>query len=456
MRARLTIPIALVAVVVITLAVVVIGAELPQASFSPDRILKGTTPTITITLDKSIPISDPKEIKVRVGGGDPIHVQEPKEGKVSVQLPKLDIVGRADVVVIGKGDQPLAAGQLTYVEPAEPPLISFAELLALYLVLIFALPFVCTIYDIRKSYKERFTIFDKLQNNLTTDQVRAILVDMDQGPTGLVGLTRGIVAVTLILLLAVAVFHLVVFAPKVPDIAEKLLMLLAGTLTAITGFYFGTKATSEAVRQSASGEAKTEASKLSEVKIANTKVDRESIQPGDKFRITAKISGGEPPYNYTVSFKPEIMGALKKESKDGEIDEEITVPQNTKPGEIALAVNVQDTGGKSVKSDQPLKLTVQVSNLKILNPNIDRQTVKPGDAFRITATVSGGKPPYNYTISSKPDGIQTVKKHTDGNIAETITLPQAIPTGEYTLSIHANDQSQAASDLEISQKLEVE
>jgi hypothetical protein len=122
-------------------------------------------------------------------------------------------------------------------------------------VLIVALPLSCTFYDIKKSYEERSTVFLKLPSNASINEIKALLVDMDQGPSGLTGLTRGIVAVTLILVLAIAVFHLVVFPPTtVPHIAEQLLTLLAGTLTAITGFYFGTKA---ATTPTKSGDEKT-------------------------------------------------------------------------------------------------------------------------------------------------------------------------------------------------------
>jgi hypothetical protein len=278
MRTHRINPVAVIAVVAIVLSAVVVRADQPQVTLSPDRILKGTTPTITITLDKSIP--DQKEIKsVRIGGQD-IAVQEPSaEGKLSVPLPKLDIVGRADVDVIGKDNKSVAAGQLTYVEAAEtfsnavagPTSKEFA-LLVVYIGLLVLLPLICTIYDIRKSYRERSDVFGKLLgDHATTDEIGALLAKMDQGPTGLVGLTRGLLALTLVLAIAFAAFHLVVFAPtKVPDIADKLLMLLAGTLTAITGFYFGSKAATEAAQQQAqpsgSKTAGTGAPKISEVK----------------------------------------------------------------------------------------------------------------------------------------------------------------------------------------------
>jgi hypothetical protein len=442
MRKRFVISISLVVAVVTTVAAVVIGADLPQASLSPDRVVKGATPLITIWLDKNI--SGTTEIKgIRLGGQ--VFPTQQSGDKASVLLPRLYFVGRADFEVIGKDEKQVAVGQLTYVECADGPSCSLAWLLTLYLLLIFALPLTCTIYDIYKSYKERSSVLDKLGNNLTSEEIKNLLLEMDVGPTGLTGLTRGIVAVTLVLVLAVAVFHLVVFVPKVPDIAEKLLMLLAGTLTAITGFYFGTKATSDTTRPSSPG---AEGSKVSGLKIANAGVNPESAKPGDKFRLIAEISGGEQPYDYIVSFKPEIMQPLKKRSDDGKVAEEITVPQDVKPGEVELALTVQDKSGKSLVSDGPIKLAVQASEMKIENVNVEPKAAKPGDAFKVNAEISGGVPPYDYAISFTPGTIPTLDKQgSDGKIAENFTVPDTIMPGTaLQLTIHAKDGSGKSVD----------
>ena len=52
---RITFSAVTVILFIIAAAAVVVHADQPQASISPDHILKGTAPTITITLDKSIP-----------------------------------------------------------------------------------------------------------------------------------------------------------------------------------------------------------------------------------------------------------------------------------------------------------------------------------------------------------------------------------------------------------------
>src|ERR1039458_7036799 len=88
-------------------------ASQPQATITPDRILKGTTPTVSITLDKSIPdMNDVRRVRV---AGLVVEVNPPTpEGKIQVPLPRLDIVGKADVEVIGKDDKSVADLQLNY------------------------------------------------------------------------------------------------------------------------------------------------------------------------------------------------------------------------------------------------------------------------------------------------------------------------------------------------------
>jgi len=290
MRARRITSLAAITALAILASAVLVHAQQPQASPSPDRILKGTTPTITITLDKSIP--DQSEIKkVRVDG-QPVDVQPPSpDGKLSVPLPKIDKAGPVDVEVLGKDDKVVAAAKLTYVESAEPFWTKEVVLLFVYIGLIILLPLICTIYDIHKSYQERTNVFSRLQQNATPDQIRDLLKDMDQGPTGLVGLTRGLLALTLVLALAFAAFHLVVIAPaSVSQTADRLIMLLAGTLTAITGFYFGSKAATAAPQQNPSNGANTAASPT----VTNVKPNVGPAAGGTNVTITGTGFTGAP------------------------------------------------------------------------------------------------------------------------------------------------------------------
>lgn len=325
----------LIALVVIVGGASVARADQPQASLSPDRILKGTAPTVTITLDKSVP--DQNQIKgVRIVG-QVLAVQEPKvEGKLVVQLPKLDMVGRADVELIGKDDKPFLVGQLTYVEAAEPARIPGYSrdlvLLLVYVGLLVLLPVGCTIYDIRKSYQERNKVLKKLMANATVQDIGTLFSSMDRGPTGFTGLTRGLLALTLILVIGFAVFHLVVFAPaKLPDVADKLLMLVAGTLTAITGFYFGSKAATEAAQQTPAGKAGTS------VVPKITDVAPPTGAAGTKLTVKGEGFG-----------KPQGKGTVKIGTKDANVTTwddtqiEVAVPGGLNSGNVTVVVTIDD------------------------------------------------------------------------------------------------------------------
>ncbi len=321
-------------------AAVPIWAQQPSLSASPDHILKGTAPTITLTLDKSV-----KEIKdVKVAGIEVAVPQPSADGKVTVQLPNLDLVGLVDVAVIGKDGNPLAVGQLTYVKSEEPPSVPSSTglaLLLLFVVLIVLLPIWATIYDIRKSYEERHKVFADLQRNTTAGDTAALLKQMDQGPTGFMGLTRGLIALTLILVLAFAVFYLVVFAPPtIPSVAERLLTLLAGTLTAITGFYFGSRTATEAA---AAATASQKPPTGDQIKNSGAPTISDVAQDDRELTVTGNGFGDER--KEQSSLKIDDKEIATKNWNDTEIN--ATLPGNVQ-GDVSIVV----TNEKGTPSEQ--------------------------------------------------------------------------------------------------------
>jgi hypothetical protein len=341
MRIYLITLITVFTLIVIAAAAVVVYADQSQASISPDQILKGTTPTVTIMLDKSIPSwQDITSVSV---GGQVVTVSKPStEGKLSVLLPKLDIVGRADVEVIGKDNKLVSVGQLEYVVSADRPYKGLC-LLLIYVFLIVLPPSIYTFYDIRRSYEERAKVLGNLRQNATHDEIKALLVDMDQGPTGLVGLTRGIVAVTLIFILAIAVFHLVVFAPSsVPHIAEQLLTGLAATLTAITGFYFGSKATAESTQSNKFSSTMSASSVVPKISSVNQVLATNILQVNGEGFGTQQGKGA-------VKVKDKNSGTIIMVTdikwEDKKI--EVTVPSGLKPGMFDVNIVVTNDSEKS-------------------------------------------------------------------------------------------------------------
>ncbi len=349
MRTRRLTLIVVISAVLVVAAVVNIRADQPQAYLSPDRILTGTTPTIMIMLDKSI-LNQEQITSVRIGEHIVAVQKSGVEGKLSFQPPKLDFVGRAEVEVIGKDDKPVAVGHLNYVERSSNGL----WLLLLYVFLIVLPPSVFNLYDIYKSYQERSVVLLNLTKNTTAtiDEIKALLRDMDQGPTGFTGLTRGIVAVTLILVLAIAVFHLVVFAPPtVPHIVEQLLTLLAGTLTAITGFYFGSKAATEATQATKTSAGKTEVGVVP--KITDVLTD-----PTNNKKLKVIGEGfGEPQGKGTVKLRHMASGKEVEMTvstwKDKEINVDVTANLIT-----GTQVDIIVTNGNE-KSSEPFQFKIK-------------------------------------------------------------------------------------------------
>lgn len=346
MRTRNIIFIPVIAVVVILATAVITYADQPQSFLNPNRILKGTTPTITITLDKNIPNWD-KITSVRVAG-QVITVPPPgKDAKLSVLLPKLDIAGSADVEVIGTDNKPVVVGQL-YVQSAEqcPHLLL---LLLLYVFIIACPPMIYTLYDIKRSYDERKKVLCNLPEKASIEDINTLLAAMDQGPTGLTGLTRGIIAVTIILALAIAVFHIIVFSSMdLSKITEQLLTMLAATLTAITGFYFGSKASETANKISSpakSGAGKSGGSVMPKI----TKLDPpDRVAVNDVLKVIGEGFGKQ---KGTVTFLSQ-NGKIRKDCTVGKDDDwtdtliKVTVPNELNSGPVNVVV-MNDKGESS-------------------------------------------------------------------------------------------------------------
>ena len=450
MRSRRITLIVIVAVTLITAATIVAGADEPQpsiksASIKPDSIPRGKPQDIEITLDKSIPDAT---VIPRVEISDqPVSLKETgvKQGRVSVSLPAFNWLGRFDVQVIGNDGKPVAVGKVTYVEATEPPPAPVGGgsgwLIFVYVILIAALPVICTIYDVHKSYEERWNVLKRLQPNATDERIGALLKDMDQGPTGFTGLTRGIIALMLILVLGFVVFHLVVITPgsKPPDIAEKLLMLIAGTLTAITGFYFGSKASAEATQQAQAGAAKAEAAAAPTI----TTVSQGTGADSTKLTVTGTGFGAAQGKG-TVTIAGQPGGAPNW----GDIQIVVTIPASTPTGDAAIVVT-NDSGSASAPFS--FKITAPTVTPPVVTPGgagaSTITTVSQGtgaDSTKLTITSTGfgaaqGKG--TVTIAGQPGGAPNW-----GDTQIVVTIPAGTPAGDAAIVVR-NDRGSASAPL---------
>lgn len=93
--------------------------------------------------------------------------------------------------------------------------------------------------------KTRKLLIEKASvDKLTLSELKVLLREVGKPPPGIPHLTRGIMALTVILVLGIAVFHIVVkgTAGDSSRIVDNVMSMLAGLLAAITGFYFGGRA----------------------------------------------------------------------------------------------------------------------------------------------------------------------------------------------------------------------
>ncbi|MFC2032709.1 hypothetical protein ACFLUS_05070 [Chloroflexota bacterium] len=81
-------------------------------------------------------------------------------------------------------------------------------------------------------------------DGLDKDELIELLRESSKPPPGIPGLARSTIALTVIVILGVAIFHLLTSngSGSNSGIINNVLSVLAGLLAAITGFYFGGKA----------------------------------------------------------------------------------------------------------------------------------------------------------------------------------------------------------------------
>jgi len=92
--------------------------------------------------------------------------------------------------------------------------------------------------------KTRKLLIDKASlDRLELKELQEFVKEIRNAPPGIPGLARATMALTVIVIMGVAVFHVLVKRPPGvnPQIINNILSMLAGLLAAITGFYFGGK-----------------------------------------------------------------------------------------------------------------------------------------------------------------------------------------------------------------------
>jgi len=123
------------------------------------------------------------------------------------------------------------------------------------------------------------------------------------------------------------------------DQGKEVLSVLIGILGTIVGFYFGSSADAKPVTSSAS----------QVLTIAPASVSNLQPKKGEKFTITAFVSGGKAPYTYSIQFDPPLIPPIKDaKTTDGIIKQEISVPDAlATDSEVRYQITVVDSENKT-------------------------------------------------------------------------------------------------------------
>lgn len=135
--------------------------------------------------------------------------------------------------------------------------------------------------------------------------------------------------------------------------AKEILTALIGILGTILGFYFASSTqitTREATR--------SELVSPQALQVSSAFISNENPTKGDTVMLSSFVSGGKPPYVYSVSFSPPLIisPVTDRTSPDGVIREEIKIPESVqKDMELTFKIAINDSSGKSSVYDDKTK-----------------------------------------------------------------------------------------------------
>ena len=123
------------------------------------------------------------------------------------------------------------------------------DVILLYVVVLALVAGFPMVLDICLAYwsinKTRNLLIEKASlDKLKLEELQEFIKGIGKAPPGIPGLARATMALTVIVILGIAVIHILVEGSPEGDsqIINNILSMLAGLLAAITGFYFGGKA----------------------------------------------------------------------------------------------------------------------------------------------------------------------------------------------------------------------
>ncbi len=130
-------------------------------------------------------------------------------------------------------------------------------------------------------------------------------------------------------------------------LGKEVLSILIGVLGTIVGFYFGSAVTGQS----------------SPLRVASVFLTNEQPKKGDTTTLLGLVSGGKPPYSYTITFTPtDIPGAKDLPATDGIIKYDVKIPADIKTDTPeTFVIDVKDSDGKaaSYNKDGAKKIAIK-------------------------------------------------------------------------------------------------
>lgn len=234
---------------------------------------------------------------------------------------------------------------------------NYVALIVIYLVAILSVPLSLLLSDLFKAYgfakMTRASLIDKAAaNDLSLDELNAMLSELQKAPPGIPGLTRGSLALTVLVILAVAIIHiLVVRRGVVGTEINQVLTLLGGVLATIVGFYFGGRTAETGAQAMALASRAQTSTATASGALAITDVQPRKAAPGSMLSIRGSGFGAT---QGTVTFNGTNAASIGRWS-DSEI-------QAAVPREILgfVEVTVTRAGGTAVTAGPETSPTVAV------------------------------------------------------------------------------------------------
>jgi hypothetical protein len=119
-------------------------------------------------------------------------------------------------------------------------------------------------------------------------------------------------------------------------------------LGTIVGFYFGSSPDNK------SGQTTIVENQPQALTIAPASISNSQPKKGDKITILSFVSGGKPPYTYSLTFDPPIIAPIKNvPTSSGWIIQDVVVPTNIDiDKDVKFLIAVKDGDNKAVDSNK--------------------------------------------------------------------------------------------------------